>query len=94
MKKKIILGVATLAIVTVATINVNMSKNDNQLSALGLANVEALATPETNTPGSNYSCSATYDCGDGSVSCTGDVCKRGTEKGRKYVECDYQKTWC
>ncbi len=51
MKKKIILGVATLAITTVATINVNMSKSDNQLSALGLANVEALAIAESNYTG-------------------------------------------
>lgn len=52
-------------------------------------------------------CTVTYTCTDllgtpnGSVSCTGTSCKRGTEtegvifkETRKYVECDGKKTYC
>jgi hypothetical protein len=44
MKKIILGGVAAIAIAVLATVNVNMSsQNDNLLSDLALANVEALA---------------------------------------------------
>ena len=42
MKKKIFGGIAVLAIATVAAFNVNMSNNENGLSDLAPANVEAL----------------------------------------------------
>jgi hypothetical protein len=44
MKKRILGGIAVLAIAAVAAINVNMSsQSENLLSDLALANVEALA---------------------------------------------------
>jgi hypothetical protein len=43
MKKKILGGIAVLAIVVVAVINVNLGAKSNDLSDLSLANVEALA---------------------------------------------------
>lgn len=58
MKKKIIGGLFVLAIAAVAAFNFNMSMSENQLSALSLANVEALAYDEFVA-----SCHAS-DCGD------------------------------
>jgi hypothetical protein len=43
MKKKIIGGIALLAIAAVAAWNVSLSSQSNELSAVSLANVEALA---------------------------------------------------
>lgn len=43
MKKKIIGGIAVLAIAAVAAFNVNMNTQETNLSLLSLANVEALA---------------------------------------------------
>jgi hypothetical protein len=44
MKTKIIYGIAVLAIVAVAAWNVNLSMNqENEMSSMALANVEALA---------------------------------------------------
>lgn len=37
-----------------------------------------------------YSCSVTSTCGSGSVSCSGQVCERGTG----WVKCDGKKTVC
>ncbi|MCY4778300.1 NVEALA domain-containing protein [Sphingobacterium sp. UT-1RO-CII-1] len=46
MKKKILGAVAVVAIAAVATFNMNINNND-ELSAISLANVEALAMNET-----------------------------------------------
>ncbi|MDR1582924.1 MAG: NVEALA domain-containing protein [Prevotellaceae bacterium] len=43
MKKKILGGIAVLAIAAVAMMNVNFNSQSNELSAISLANVEALA---------------------------------------------------
>jgi hypothetical protein len=43
MKKKILGGIAVLAIAVVAAWNVNLSSQSNDLSDISLANVEALA---------------------------------------------------
>jgi hypothetical protein len=43
MKKKIFGGIAVLAIAAVAVMNVNLGTKNNDLSAVSLANVEALA---------------------------------------------------
>ena len=46
-KKKIFGSVTILAIATIASLNVQMNaKEENQLVEFGIANVEALATPE------------------------------------------------
>ena len=50
MKKKIFGGLFILAIAAVAAFNVSMNMQDNQLSALALANVEALAGEIPPTP--------------------------------------------
>jgi hypothetical protein len=43
MKKYILGGIAVIVIVTVAVINVNFGSRNNNLSAVSLANIEALA---------------------------------------------------
>jgi len=47
MKKKILGGIAVLAIVAVAAFNVNLNQKSD-MSLLGLANVEALAQESSN----------------------------------------------
>jgi hypothetical protein len=47
MIKKVLGGIALLAIAAVAAWNVNLSSQSNDLSELSLANVEALAGNET-----------------------------------------------
>ena len=44
MKKKIFGGIAVLAIAAVAALNLNFNTQSNDLSAINLANVEALAS--------------------------------------------------
>jgi len=46
MKKRLFLGVAVLAIATVAALNVNLSVKSSNLSDVSLANIEALAQQE------------------------------------------------
>jgi len=48
MKKKFFGGIAILAIATMAAFNVNMNTQNENLSDLNLANVEALAQGEYN----------------------------------------------
>ncbi|GHT15086.1 hypothetical protein FACS189426_22330 [Bacteroidia bacterium] len=43
MNKKILFGIAALAIATVSVVNVNFNSQSNNLSDVSLANVEALA---------------------------------------------------
>lgn len=49
MKKKILFGVAALAIATVAAFNVNVKTKNDNISLLSLSNIEALAQ-ESGTP--------------------------------------------
>jgi hypothetical protein len=65
MKKKIIGGIAVLAIAAAAAWNVNLSSNGNDLSDVSLANVEALAE-----------CENTVDTSGGLIVVT--VCDRKT----------------
>jgi hypothetical protein len=67
MKKKIFGGIAVVAIAAVAAWNVNLNSQDNELSNVYLANVEALANGES-TP-INPSC---WNGGVGSSSCSID----------------------
>ena len=79
--KKII----TLLVVGVAAFGVTMVSTDGSKSTLMLADIEALANGET-----GYSCTVTSTCMNGSVSCTGTSCSRGTG----WVECNGRKTNC
>jgi hypothetical protein len=51
MKKKILGGIAVMAIAAVTAFNVNFTTQDNNLSDISLANVEALAQNESGTGG-------------------------------------------
>jgi len=53
MKKKIFGGIAVLAIAAMAAFNVNMNTQNDNLSDLSLANVEALAQSEGGSSSSN-----------------------------------------
>ena len=71
MKKKILGGIAILAIAAVAAFNVNFNTQSNDLSAVSLANVEALAgelsggnTVDCYSESDYKSGSTYYDCGD------------------------------
>jgi hypothetical protein len=50
MKKKVFGGIAVLVIAAIAAFNVNFNSQSNELSAISLANVEALAI-EISSPG-------------------------------------------
>lgn len=51
MKKKILGGIVAVAIAAVAAVNVNFNnEGENGLSALSVANIEALADGEGSTP--------------------------------------------
>jgi hypothetical protein len=57
MKKKILGGIAILAIATVATFNVNLNlAQESNMSPLALANVEALAQNESGGGGNTREC--------------------------------------
>jgi hypothetical protein len=43
MKKKILIGLAAVAVATIAAVNITIYSQNSDLSALSLANVEALA---------------------------------------------------
>ncbi len=61
MKKKIFLGVAVLAFTAIVGLNVKMNHQENLLSDLSLANVEALATAETTGGSDKIYCCYPYD---------------------------------
>jgi hypothetical protein len=46
MRKKIIVGIAAVAIVAAIALNINVAKSSNNLSDVFLANVEALANTD------------------------------------------------
>jgi hypothetical protein len=73
MKKKILGGIAILAIAAVAAFNVNLNTQESNMSPLALANVEALAGSEYHLgqPGTNWkkytiSCTAAQQNSTGS----------------------------
>lgn len=69
MKKKILGGIAVLAIAVVAAFNVSINTQDSGMSLISLENVEALASGEAS---STYYSSDLDDCGTGGSS----VCSR------------------
>lgn len=56
MNKKILFGIAALAIATVSVVNVNFNSQSNNLSDVSLANVEALAQELPPPPDTGYCC--------------------------------------
>ncbi len=62
MKKKIIGGIAVLAIAAVTAFNVSLSAQEDNISTISLANVEALARDESSETGSLYSNGSKYCC--------------------------------
>ncbi|MCY4778302.1 NVEALA domain-containing protein [Sphingobacterium sp. UT-1RO-CII-1] len=60
MKKKILGAVAVIAIAAVASFNMNINNND-ELSAISLANVEAIAQSENGGAGNNACYKGSYD---------------------------------
>jgi hypothetical protein len=88
--KKIILGsIAALAIAAVAVVNVNLDSKSSDLSAISLANVEALAGE-----GSGLGCGyAAYEWDDdwyedtkSFIKCTSG-CPEGSGTSPKYIHC-------
>lgn len=61
MRKKLLGGIAMLAIAAIMALNINFSVKNNNLSDISLANVEALATTELED-GCCYPCFGSY-CG-------------------------------
>lgn len=98
MKKKILL-LSSTGLIALATLF--LSSNSTQpkgVLMLTLEDIESFAQSES---GGNYKCTATTNCYnalsqvDGSVSCEGDVCSRGSDWwGNRWVECDGHKTSC
>ena len=81
MKKKILGGIAILAIAAVAALNVSFSAKSNGLSDVSLTNIEALAEIESGN---------TKDCPGGSCSFSdafGNVCTACCPEG-KNPRCD------
>lgn len=87
MKKRIYGAVTVFAIVALAAFNMNVIADNNELSALSLSNIEALASGESG--GTNYNvCYSTskvrtgytyYDCG----SCKKVYDEQGTKSQSK-----------
>jgi hypothetical protein len=93
MKKKFFAGIAVLAIATMAAFNVNLNTPENDMSALSLANVEALAYGENGGascdaggPGAS-SCSISQDYPGGLGSSKSVTCNSG------YYACCTKDTW-
>jgi len=62
MKKKILGGIAVLAVAALAAWNLNLDSKTNGMSDVKLANVEALADTEGGSSGT-FTCYSTYnDC--------------------------------
>lgn len=69
MKKKIFGGILAVAIAAVAAVNVNFNNEaEDALSALSLANVEALADGESGS--NNYKCYSILEGSGQSISCS------------------------
>ena len=87
-----------LGFICIATLLSLFFSKEKQLHfILTLDNIESLAEGEDG----QYSCTASTDCynmigqKDGSVSCSGNVCSRGSDwSGKRWVECDGNKTYC
>ena len=96
MKKKILGGIAAIAIATVVALNMQITVGENdQITDLSMANVEALAQYE-NPDDESHTCSATAKCfwggrEQGSVSCTG---RNSCVSGYMYVRCDNHTSEC
>lgn len=90
MKKQLcFLVIMTFVVVTFCMAN---RQTSNSVIDMCLVQIESLAADETDN---GYSCTASSNCYgvsgvNGSVSCTGQTCRRGAG----WVECDGKKTKC
>ena len=75
MKKKYFIGIAAAAMLGIAAVNVNYALRGNDLSALSLANLEALAGE---TSGANTSCCVSWEVLGIKYSCS-ISCNRGKQ---------------
>lgn len=103
-KKKIKIAAILMTIAIASTMTIAIQKQYTNNRNITLAGIEAMAQSESG--GGPYSCTASTNCYDkqgrldGSISCTGTVCKRGKIDGGlfgtdvKYVECDGLRTTC
>lgn len=92
MKKKIVGGIAVLAIAAVAAFNVSLNSQEENLSNINIASVEALANGES---GGTPSCTCSKTCPDGktTASCTGyNYCN--CSSGFNSVTCDGVTSSC
>jgi len=61
-KNKVLIGVVAIATVAVAVVNVHFAnKSESSLSALHMANVEALAQGESGGSSGTFTCYSTYN---------------------------------
>ena len=93
MKKKMLISLVACFIAAGSFVHYNLAQNYHNMD-VSLADISVMAQADGE---SGYSCSATTYCYDlfgtkvGEVSCTGVVeCKRG----RTWVECDGNRTYC
>lgn len=75
MKKKIIGGIAIMAIAIAAAFNLNLNKESQDLSMLSLANVDALASESTSK---KYDCYSILNGSGQSISCSSCQMDSGT----------------
>ena len=54
-------------------------------------NLSALSSASANSEEAYYSCTVSYDCGNGKVECTGT---RSCSRGHQSVTCDGNTTFC
>lgn len=96
MKKRTLLF--SMMIIMSISLFIVTSSHEKEPIRLFLANIESFAADES---AGEYTCTATTKCynmigqEDGSVSCSGDVCSRGSDwSGNRWVECDGRRTSC
>jgi hypothetical protein len=75
-----------------AVVSIQLSNtNSSEIVGNDLEHLFTLAFASDGESDGGYSCSVTSECwGDSSVSCTGQVCSRGSG----WVKCDGNKTEC
>ena len=68
-----------------------VSTNSKVSELSSFVNLSALSNASANVEEADYSCTVSYDCGNGKVECTGNSsCSRGHQS----VTCDGNTTFC
>jgi hypothetical protein len=89
MIKKILKSCLLLSF-AVVSIQLLSNTNSSEIVCNDLEHLFTLAFASDGESDGGYSCSVTSECYSGSVSCTGQVCSRGSG----WVKCDGNKTEC